>query len=89
MEIARRNEQRLALMFIDLDGFKDINDSFGHEAGDLVLKKTAFRLMNCVRLSDMVGRIGGTNSPLLWAPSVIMEMPGRWRKRSWKRCGGR
>ncbi|BCS52822.1 diguanylate cyclase domain-containing protein [Geobacter sp. SVR] len=59
VEIARRNEQRLALMFIDLDGFKDINDSFGHEAGDLVLKKTAFRLMNCVRLSDMVGRIGG------------------------------
>jgi diguanylate cyclase (GGDEF)-like protein/PAS domain S-box-containing protein len=59
LEIARRNRQCLALMFIDLDGFKEINDSFGHEAGDLVLKETAFRLLDCVRVSDTVGRIGG------------------------------
>lgn len=59
MEIARRNKQRFALMYIDLDGFKQINDNYGHEAGDLVLKTAATRLLDAVRLSDTVGRMGG------------------------------
>jgi len=59
VELARRNVKRFALMYIDLDGFKQINDSYGHEAGDLVLKTAASRLLGSVRLSDRVGRMGG------------------------------
>ncbi len=59
VEIARRNELRIALMYLDLDGFKQINDCHGHEAGDLVLKSAASRLLDSVRKSDTVGRMGG------------------------------
>jgi len=59
VEVARRNGQHFALMYLDLDGFKQINDRCGHEAGDLVLKKTATRLREAVRKSDSVGRMGG------------------------------
>lgn len=59
VEIARRNGQHFALMYLDLDGFKQINDRCGHEAGDLVLKKTSTRLMEAVRKSDCAGRMGG------------------------------
>lgn len=57
--LAQRNNQRFALLFVDLDGFKLINDKHGHEAGDRVLKTVAARLSACVRISDTVGRIGG------------------------------
>ncbi len=56
---ARRKQERLALFFLDLDGFKAINDSYGHEAGDEVLKMTAKRLLACVRDIDTVSRFGG------------------------------
>ena len=59
LEIARRNGKRFALMYLDLDGFKQINDHYGHEAGDLVLKTAASRLRESVRISDSVGRMGG------------------------------
>lgn len=59
VEIARRTERRFALLYIDLDGFKQINDSYGHDAGDLVLKTVSSRLLDSVRLSDTVGRMGG------------------------------
>jgi diguanylate cyclase (GGDEF)-like protein/PAS domain S-box-containing protein len=59
VEIARRNRYCFALMYIDLDGFKQINDSHGHEAGDQVLKTAAARLLDSVRVSDLVGRMGG------------------------------
>jgi diguanylate cyclase (GGDEF)-like protein len=57
--IAKRNGQRFGLFFIDLDGFKRINDNYGHEAGDRVLKTVAARLSACTRSSDTAGRIGG------------------------------
>jgi diguanylate cyclase (GGDEF)-like protein/PAS domain S-box-containing protein len=56
---ARREQQRLALLFIDLDRFKNINDSLGHQVGDKLLIEVAERLKDCVRDSDIVARIGG------------------------------
>ena len=56
---ARRAHQQLAVLFIDLDRFKIINDSLGHDAGDGVLKEVADRLGACLRESDTVGRLGG------------------------------
>lgn len=57
--VAKRSGQRFGLLFIDLDGFKRINDLYGHEAGDRVLKTVAARLSACIRISDAAGRIGG------------------------------
>jgi diguanylate cyclase (GGDEF)-like protein/PAS domain S-box-containing protein len=54
----RRNDG-LAVMFIDLDGFKNVNDTYGHAIGDLALQAVASRLQKCVRSSDSVGRLGG------------------------------
>lgn len=56
---ARRNRARLALMFLDLDRFKPINDTLGHHVGDALLQVVAERLQHCVRESDIVGRLGG------------------------------
>src|ERR1700689_3218665 len=56
---ARRNGRQLAVAFIDLDRFKQINDTLGHEAGDQLLKEVANRLKACLRQSDTVARLGG------------------------------
>jgi diguanylate cyclase (GGDEF)-like protein/PAS domain S-box-containing protein len=56
---ARRDKARMALMFIDLDEFKPINDDLGHETGDLLLQQVARRLLDCMRESDTAARIGG------------------------------
>ena len=59
LALARRNSSRVVVFFIDLDGFKPVNDTHGHAVGDLVLQETARRLLASVRSSDCVGRIGG------------------------------
>ena len=56
---ARRGGQPLAVLYFDLDGFKSVNDRFGHEAGDRVLQVTASRLRQTLRNSDFVARLGG------------------------------
>jgi diguanylate cyclase (GGDEF)-like protein/PAS domain S-box-containing protein len=59
VERARRRAVRLATLFIDLDGFKEINDAFGHEAGDRLLVEVGRRLRANLRASDLVARLGG------------------------------
>src|SRR5690606_26922316 len=59
IQLARRNNRRLAVLFIDLDHFKYINDSLGHDAGDQLLQEVASRLKASLRESDVVARLGG------------------------------
>ncbi|MDD3883306.1 MAG: diguanylate cyclase [Gallionella sp.] len=62
---ARREQTRLALVFVDLDKFKPVNDTYGHGVGDLLLKEVAIRIRQCLRDSDTVGRIGGDEFVML------------------------
>ncbi|RAA06168.1 hypothetical protein DOT66_20335 [Ralstonia pseudosolanacearum] len=59
IQAAGRNRGSFALMFLDLDGFKAINDVYGHHAGDLLLADVARRIVACVRQQDTVARVGG------------------------------
>lgn len=56
---AKRNNHNLTILFMDLDGFKQVNDTLGHDVGDLLLKEVASRLEHCVREEDLISRIGG------------------------------
>jgi diguanylate cyclase (GGDEF)-like protein/PAS domain S-box-containing protein len=56
---AERDESMVGILYIDLDGFKNVNDSHGHDTGDKLLTLVAQRLQSCVRKSDTVGRLGG------------------------------
>jgi diguanylate cyclase (GGDEF)-like protein/PAS domain S-box-containing protein len=59
LSLMTRHRQTLAVLFVDLDGFKNINDSLGHAAGDALLAVIARRLLTCVRTADTVARLGG------------------------------
>lgn len=65
VSLAKRHQQNFALLLVDLDTFKEINDSFGHDAGDAVLAQTAAVLRACVRESDRVARLGGDEFAVL------------------------
>ncbi len=56
---ARRDKESIAVLFLDLDGFKAINDTFGHDVGDALLREVSERIVACVRDSDTVARMGG------------------------------
>ena len=62
---ADRTHDPLAVLFVDLDGFKLINDQHGHAVGDAVLIEVANRLRHCARASDTIGRLGGDEFAIL------------------------
>ncbi|MCW4461182.1 GGDEF domain-containing protein [Sphingomonas sp. BT-65] len=66
-QAALRGNSRLAVHFIDLDGFKPINDGYGHPAGDAVLQEVARRLESSLRIEDTVARLGGDEFVILQA----------------------
>ncbi len=69
----RRNNKDFALMYLDLDHFKPVNDEYGHEMGDRVLCEVSERLASCIRDSDTVARIGGDEFAV-----VIEELKSAW-----------
>lgn len=71
--LAEREGRKLALLFIDLDGFKNVNDTYGHETGDLLLKATAERLQSHLRHSDTAARIGGDEFVIILQDSQSIE----------------
>lgn len=64
---AQRHDEKLAIVFLDLDGFKAVNDNFGHSAGDSLLKSVAQRLRRCVRKDDSLARLAGDEFTLILA----------------------
>ncbi|MDR3478312.1 MAG: EAL domain-containing protein [Gammaproteobacteria bacterium] len=65
LELNKRNPQRVVVLFIDLDRFKQVNDSFSHEMGDIILQSVAERLRECIRIGDMLARLGGDEFGLI------------------------
>ncbi len=71
--LAPRHGKQVAVLFLDLDGFKHINDSLGHGVGDRLLQSTAKRLVDCVRVSDTVSRQGGDEFVVLLSEAEDWE----------------
>lgn len=70
---AKRDKKSIALLFVDLDRFKSINDNYGHAIGDLLLQEVAKRMQACVRESDTVARIGGDEFVILLPVIEVAE----------------
>jgi predicted signal transduction protein with EAL and GGDEF domain len=66
MQLHQRDNQSVAVLSLDLDDFKMVNDNLGHPAGDALLVLAAERILGCVRAGDTVARLGGDESPCCW-----------------------
>ena len=82
-----QRDPRLALLFVDLDAFKAINDTYGHVDGDLVLRQTAQRIRQCLRQGDRVGRLGGDELPAVLPNSHALEDVMTIARKLHKACG--
>ena len=74
MADSKRNDKNTALIMLDLDHFKDVNDTFGHDAGDDMLKEVSSRLTSILRQTDTVCRMGGDEFALLISDANVKEM---------------
>jgi GGDEF domain-containing protein len=87
LQRARRSNSPAALLFLDIDRFKGINDTLGHAAGDAVLKEFGKRLLASVRQSDSVARLAGDEfTIILDNVGSAQILPLRSRPRSWRPC---
>lgn len=73
-ELSTRNNDSFALMILDLDGFKEVNDTYGHSAGDQVLEQFSARLKSNTRRTDVLARLGGDEFVLIVSP--LIELSG-------------
>jgi diguanylate cyclase (GGDEF)-like protein/PAS domain S-box-containing protein len=85
LSLAHRNRWTLAVIFLDLDHFKEVNDSLGHGAGDRLLTEVGERLLHCVRESDTVARLGGDEFVIVLDnvsnPRVVSEVLGKLKRK--------
>jgi diguanylate cyclase (GGDEF)-like protein len=70
LALAKRNNRKLSLLFLDLDGFKAVNDSYGHDIGDLLLKEVSKKFKSCLRSSDLIIRMGGDEFTIILSEIV-------------------
>jgi diguanylate cyclase (GGDEF)-like protein len=80
LEVAKRNHQPLALMFVDVDGLKGVNDTLGHATGDWLIAETAYVLRTTFRASDLIARMGGDEFCILFAAETDAAVEGAARR---------
>lgn len=73
IDLARQTGKRLGVIFVDLDGFKEVNDTLGHDWGDQLLKRIGKRLTDCIGETDLVGRFGGDEF-LIMVPQISNDL---------------
>ena len=80
MKSAKADDEKLVVLFMDLDGFKKVNDTFGHEAGDLLLQEVGVRCQNCMGPDDLLARLAGDEFTILLPQADIEQAMAVSRK---------